>query len=67
METLELRRTAVTKALSRLDDSLQKLHSKEFELVYTELRDSTIQRFEFCTDTLWKFLKYTYKQILKYL
>lgn len=56
MEKLILRREALTKALKTLEKSLKKLESNKFD-DYQELRDSIIQRFEYSTDTFWKYLK----------
>lgn len=36
---------------------LKKLNDEHYQDVYTELRDSAIQRFEFTLDTLWKATK----------
>lgn len=64
MEILTKRRDALEKALKTLEHSLKKLESKEFS-DYEELRDSIIQRFEYSTDTFWKFLKDYLTSVLK--
>lgn len=51
-----LRRNVFEKALKTLEKSLNKLNQKKFT-DYEELRDSIIQRFEYCADTFWKYLK----------
>jgi DNA-binding XRE family transcriptional regulator len=56
MEKLILRRETLAKALKTLEKSLKKLETKKFD-DYQELRDSIIQRFEYSTDTFWKYLK----------
>ena len=46
------------KTLETLNSSIKKLQEVEPEsYYYTELRDSSIQRFEYSLDTLWKYLK----------
>ncbi len=65
MEILTLRYDAVKKALSRLLESLKKMQKQENKNLYEELRDSSIQRFEFSTDTFWKLMKeYLDKQFM---
>lgn len=56
MEKLILRCTTLEKALKTLEKSITKLEQKKFT-DYEELRDSLIQRFEYSTDTFWKYLK----------
>lgn len=58
MEELKIKYDKTKKAFARLESSLQKLETMQHSLDYDELRDSVIQRFEFCVDTLWKLLKY---------
>jgi nucleotidyltransferase substrate binding protein (TIGR01987 family) len=55
MEKLTLKYGTITKALNTLNKSLTKLKNKKFD-DYEELRDSIIQRFEYSTDTFWKYL-----------
>ena len=57
MEKVDIRYKAVNNALARLESSLLKIKMEQFKDLYDELRDSTIQRFEFCVDTLWKYLR----------
>lgn len=57
MEILKVRRDAVEKALGQLKSSLDDVNKEEFEKIYDKLRDSVIQRFEFCVDTFWKFFR----------
>lgn len=57
METIELRYQSLKKALITLKESLNVVNDKAYEKVYTQLRDSVIQRFEYCIDSFWKFLK----------
>ena len=56
MDKLDIRYKAINKALIRLDSSLLKIKKEQLKDLYDELRDSVIQRFEFCIDTLWKYL-----------
>lgn len=64
MEKIKSKYEIITKALKTLDKSLTKLHTKKFS-DYEELRDSIIQRFEYCTDTFWKYLNQYIKSIFK--
>lgn len=57
MEVLKIRYLEITKALKRLDYALNCLERDRGRDEHDLVRDSVIQRFEFCTDTLWKFLK----------
>jgi len=57
MEVIDIRYDAIKKALTQLDSSLSKIEMDKFADLYDELRDSVIQRFEFCVDTLWKYLR----------
>jgi nucleotidyltransferase substrate binding protein (TIGR01987 family) len=53
---MELKRKAIfLKALETLNKSLTKLDNEKFD-DYEELRDSIIQRFEYCADLFWKYL-----------
>lgn len=61
MEITSLRKQSLCKALSRLSSSLEKAKTGKYAIDFDELRDSIIQRFEFCSDSFWKFLK-TYLQ-----
>lgn len=65
MEALETRYLEITKALKRLNYALQCLKRDRESDEYDLIRDSVIQRFEFCTDTLWKFLKSYLEEELK--
>jgi nucleotidyltransferase substrate binding protein (TIGR01987 family) len=56
-KTLALRRESLEKALCQLATVIDKLDAKNAEQFQDELRDSTIQRFEFCIDTLWKYVR----------
>lgn len=64
MERLKLRYDQAEKALAKLHASLQKLENKTYS-DYEEFRDSLIQRFEFCSDLLWKVLMLYLKGVLK--
>ena len=55
-QSITTRRTSLEKALKKLDTVLKKFDARHAD-VHEELRDSTIQRFEFCMDTLWKYLR----------
>jgi len=57
MEILKLKKGSLQKALNQLKSSLDDYKKEEYAKIYDKLRDSVIQRFEFCYDTLWKFLK----------
>ncbi len=63
MEKLTERKQALEKALQTLEKSLKRLECKEYN-DYEEIRDSIIQRFEYCTDIFWKCLK-DYLQAIK--
>lgn len=60
MEIIKLRYQSLQKALLTLKDGLQILkeieHSKSKE-EYQIIRDGLIQRFEYCIDFFWKFIK----------
>jgi nucleotidyltransferase substrate binding protein (TIGR01987 family) len=55
-QDIAVRRTSVEKALKKLGAVLTKFDAQHADL-HEELRDSAIQRFEFCMDTLWKYLR----------
>ena len=58
MEQVNLRFKSLEKALLRLSESLTFFaKEKPSAPFYTQLRDSVIQRFEFCVDIFWKCLK----------
>jgi nucleotidyltransferase substrate binding protein (TIGR01987 family) len=56
MEKLIQRYGTLTKALATLEKPIIKIQTKTYT-DYEESRDSMIQRFEYCTDTFWKYLK----------
>lgn len=55
MEILIKRYNALLKALKTLEKILKKID--QYADLHEELRDSTIQRFEYCVDLFWKVLK----------
>lgn len=58
MEIIKLKYGAVTKALNTLDIAIKKFTSMHHGTEdYLIVRDSVIQRFEYSTDSFWKFLK----------
>lgn len=57
MEEIKIRLQSMNRALGRLDEMLEKIKKPELSIVYDELRDSAIQRFEFNHDPFWKLLK----------
>ena len=56
MEILEKRITTFTKVIQTLEKTITKLQNKKYD-DYQEIRDSLIQRFEYCADIYWKLLK----------
>jgi len=62
METLKIRIKSVKKALGQLKIAIDQLAKDEYSNLYEIIRDSTIQRFEFCCDTMWKLLKMLLRQ-----
>jgi len=58
MDRLEQRYELLQKALNSLNMVLNKIKETNHEHEnYTEFRDSSIQRFEYCVDTFWKFMR----------
>lgn len=58
MERLNVRLTVLTKALDRLKEALDLLKITDSDKqIYSHIRDSVIQRFEFSVDIFWKCLK----------
>jgi nucleotidyltransferase substrate binding protein (TIGR01987 family) len=57
VETLVLKYQAMMQALATLQEALQLLRKPETQMYYKSFRDSAIQRFEYCIDTFWKYLK----------
>ena len=58
MERLNVRMTVLANALDRFKEALNLLKLiDENEKIYTHIRDSVIQRFEFSVDIFWKCLK----------
>ena len=57
MESLIIRYQATLKCLESLHESLEVIADPKFVLVYEQLRDSVIQRFEYTIDTFWKYLR----------
>ena len=56
MDIIEKRQETFAKALKTLHKSLEKMEAKRYQ-DYDELRDSIIQRFEYCCDLFWKYLR----------
>lgn len=60
MEIIKLRHESLKKALLSLHVGLQRFSKAQHEYDledYLLMRDGFIQRFEYCTDTFWKFIK----------
>ncbi len=67
--------TVINEALETLKDSIELFHEYEGvmeksptskdEQIFLAMRDSTIQRFEYCTDLFWKVLKVYLEEIEK--
>ncbi len=68
MDTLKLKHTQLLKALATLDESIAmfdisaehinvQISHYTHEQLRRALRDSVIQRFEFCTELFWKYVK----------
>lgn len=56
MEKLVLRHEAITNALKSLATTIDRMENERYNN-YEECRDSLIQRFEYCADTFWKYLR----------
>lgn len=56
MEKLKLRLESLNNALKTLEKTVTKIEANKYT-DYEEIRDSLIQRFEYCADTFWKVLK----------
>jgi len=73
MPEIGLKITSIKKVLSLLYESIQLFegfkktsqHTKKEEKIILALRDSIIQRFEYCTDLFWKVLKIHLEEIEK--
>lgn len=57
MEIIEKRLNIMYKALATLQESLTLLNDPQHTDVYTQMRDSVIQRFEYTIDMLWKVIR----------
>ncbi len=58
MEIINLKKEALEKALKTLYKSIAKISSMNRDNEnYENFRDSLIKRFEYCTESLWKYLK----------
>src|ERR1700722_13718813 len=53
---IAVRRSSLETALNKLGIVLKKFDAQHAD-VHEELRDAAIQRFEFCMDILWKYLR----------
>lgn len=63
---IALRYQALKQALSTLGDGLEGLENTTYTLKeYMLMRDGVIQRFEYCIDSFWKFLKLYLESELK--
>lgn len=68
METIKLRYEALQKALLILQGGIRIIHETTYdqnEEVYIVMRDGLIQRFEYCIDTFWKFIKLYLEEVEK--
>lgn len=67
MEIVLLRYIALEQALSTLKDGLTEIENNSSESPKTLMlmRDGVMQRFEYCTDSLWKFLKLYLENVQK--
>ena len=66
METIKLRHEALKKALLSLQKGLNvfnKKQLKEDQEEYLMVRDGLIQRFEYCIDSFWKFIKWYLEEV----
>ena len=57
MEALTKKYQILLQALNTLKEAIALLDDPEYTKIYDTLRDSAIQRFEYCIDNFWKFLK----------
>ena len=57
MEQLTKKYQILLQALETLKKAIELLNDPEYAKIYDTLRDSAIQRFEYCIDNFWKFLK----------
>lgn len=59
MEIIKLRHLTLKKALLTLENGLQDIQAAESKKLrfHALMRDGAIQRFEYCIDSFWKFLK----------
>ena len=57
MEQLTKKYQILLQALDTLKEAIALLDDPEYTKIYDTLRDSAIQRFEYCIDNFWKFLK----------
>lgn len=58
MEWIDKRYQVAQQALATLKTALDKFHDMDINhIYYQEVRDSIIQRFEYSTDTFWKYIK----------
>jgi nucleotidyltransferase substrate binding protein (TIGR01987 family) len=57
MEILITQQQVIKQSLETLSKSLKLIHDPCYQMLYEELRDSVIKRFEYSIDTFWKYLR----------
>jgi nucleotidyltransferase substrate binding protein (TIGR01987 family) len=67
MEIINIRYDALKKALLTLDEAIEMIESIDINQgkSYILMRDGLIQRFEYCIDSFWKFLKLYLEEVQK--
>ena len=66
MESLKLKHVAMQKALATLQEVLESINVlTQCGVGLNVVRDSIIKRFEYCIDSLWKFLKIYLEEVQK--
>lgn len=63
MEKIIERFQTIQKALKALKTAINDYETLQHKEYLVHLRNSKIQSFEFCTDTLWKFLRLYFKKV----
>lgn len=57
MEELKIKKDDLFKALATLEEGITLMKEPKYQEILNSMRDSVIQRFEYTTDTFWKFIK----------
>jgi len=63
MEKVQISLKLFEKALNTLKESISFVNNKDYDEIYTIIRDSVIQRFEYTVELMWKTIKNFLKEV----